>query len=49
MMTFTQRLQNGGKPHKVALVAVMRKMIVLINALLCDQRGWENRTPLTGV
>ena len=39
MMTFDQRLRNGGKPHKVALVAVMRKMIVLINALLRDQRG----------
>ena len=49
MMTFTQRLRNSGKPHKVALVAVMRTMIVLINALLRDQRGWENRTPLTGV
>jgi len=49
MIAFYQRLRNGGKPHKVALVAVMRKMIVLINALLRDQRHWENRTPLTGV
>ena len=49
MIAFYQRLRNGGKPHKVALVAVMRKMIVLINALLRDQRGWEDRTQLTGV
>ena len=49
MIAFYQRLRNGGKPHKVALVAVMRKMIVLINALLRDQRGWEDWTPLTGV
>jgi len=30
-------------------VAVMRTRIVRINARLRDQRGWENRTPLTGV
>ena len=40
---------DSGRLHKVALVAVTRKMIVLINALLRDQRDWENRTRLTGV
>jgi len=49
MVSVSQRLRTHGKPHKVALVAVMRKMIVLINALLRDQRGGEDRTPLTGV
>jgi len=49
MIAVSQRLRTGGKPHKVALVAVMRKMIVLINALLRDQRCWEDRTQLTGV
>ena len=29
-----------GKPKKVAIVAVMRKLIVLANALLRDQRNW---------
>ena len=30
----------AGKPNKVAIVAVMRKLIVLANALLRDQRNW---------
>ena len=30
----------AGKPKKVAIVAVMRKLIVLANALLRDQRNW---------
>lgn len=28
------RLRNAGKPHKLALVAVMRKMIVTLNAMI---------------
>lgn len=30
----------AGKPKKVAIVAVMRKLVVLANALLRDQRPW---------
>lgn len=30
----------AGKPKKVAIVAVMRKLVVLANALLRDQRAW---------
>jgi transposase len=33
-------LRKAGKPAKVAIVAVMRKLIVLANALLRDQRKW---------
>jgi transposase len=33
-------LRKAGKPAKVAIVAVMRKLIVLANALLRDQRMW---------
>lgn len=33
---FYQRLRSEGKPAKVALVAVMRKMIVVLNKLLKD-------------
>lgn len=40
--SFYQRLKNAGKPHKVALVAVMRKMIVILNAMVRDHRPWEN-------
>jgi transposase len=35
-------LIKAGKPKKVALVAIMRKLIILANALLRDRR---KRTP----
>ena len=38
------RLKGRGKCHKVALVAVMRRLIVTANALLRDRRMWEDRT-----
>ena len=39
------RLRERGKHHKVALVAVMRKLIVIANALLRDGRMWSERAP----
>ena len=38
-------LVEKGKPHKVALVAVMRKMIILANVLLRDDRKWSALAP----
>jgi transposase len=35
-----QALVAAGKPAKVALTAIMRKIIILANALLRDQRHW---------
>ncbi len=35
------QLKAAGKPSKVAITAVMRKLIVLANALLRDQRMWS--------
>jgi transposase len=35
-----QALVTAGKPAKVALTAIMRKLIILANALLRDQRHW---------
>ncbi len=35
-----QALLAAGKPAKVALTAIMRKLIILDNALLRDQRHW---------
>ncbi len=40
-----QRLKAAGKCHKVAIVAVMRKLIVLANALLRDGRPWAETAP----
>lgn len=33
-------LRDRGKPPKVAITAVMRKLLILANALLRDQRAW---------
>jgi len=35
-----ERLRNAGKPAKVALTAVMRKLLELANALVRDDRKW---------
>jgi transposase len=40
-----QRLLAAGKPRKVALVACMRKLIIILNAMVRDQRPWT--APLT--
>ena len=35
-----EQLVQAGKPRKVVLTAIMRKLIVLANALLRDGRKW---------
>ena len=40
-------LINAGKPAKVALVAVMRKLLILANPLIRDSRKWAPNSPLT--
>jgi transposase len=35
-----KQLMNAGKPSKVAVIAIMRKLIVLTNALLKANRSW---------
>jgi len=37
---FYERLRGEGKPPKVALIAVMRKFIILANVLLTENRLW---------
>ena len=37
------RLRAKGKPAKLALVAVMRKLVVLANVLVRDDRIWQSR------
>jgi transposase len=41
---FYQRLRAAGKPAKVALVAVMRKLLTIVNAMLAHQSRWQNQT-----
>jgi transposase len=38
---FYQRLRAAGKPPKVALVAVMRKLLTILNAMVKHQSRWQ--------
>ncbi|MET2832890.1 IS110 family transposase, partial [Mesorhizobium shangrilense] len=35
----------AGKPFKVAITAIMRRLILLANALLRDGRNWTQSLP----
>lgn len=39
---FYQRLVAAGKPKKVALVACMRKLLVILNAMVRTGKHWDN-------
>jgi transposase len=41
LRSFYERLLARGKARKVALVAVMRKLLVLLNAVVRDGRRWD--------
>ncbi len=44
LTAFYDRLKRAGKPGKVAIAAVMRKLLLLANALLRDGRKWTPRS-----
>ena len=44
---FYERLLAGGKPKKVALVACMRKLLVILNAMLRNRTPWRPSHALT--
>ena len=41
LKAFKQRLIDDGKKPKVAIVAVMRKLIVMLNAMVRDNAPWQ--------
>lgn len=41
MRSFYERLRAAGKSPKTALVAVMRKLVVTLNAIVRDSRPWS--------
>jgi len=41
LKVFYQHLLNAGKPKKLAIVACMRKFILILNAMIRDQRTWR--------
>lgn len=44
---FYERLKSRGKPHKVALVACMRKMLTILNAMIRESTPWTpERNPV---
>lgn len=45
LKVFYQRLRGRGKPPKVALVACMRKLLIILNAMLRDHTHWHDATP----
>jgi transposase len=38
---FYKRLRKAGKKPKVAIVAVMRKMVTMVNSMIKDNRKWQ--------
>jgi len=40
------RLVGAGKAKKVALVACMRKLLVILNAIVRDRKPWVDMTQL---
>lgn len=41
LRAFYRRLREAGKPGKVALVATMRKLLTILNAMMKHQRRWN--------
>jgi transposase len=42
LKAFRDRLIAAGKPKMVALIAVARKLLTILNAILRDQKPWQN-------
>lgn len=42
MRVFYERLVNAGKPKKVALVAGMRKLLTILNAMVKNHKSWDD-------
>ena len=41
---FRDRLLDAGKPKLVAIIAVARKLLIILNAILRDQKPWQPKT-----
>ena len=41
---FAERLKQSGKPAKVVIVACMRKLLTIMNAMLKNNTHWEQKT-----
>lgn len=41
---FANRLRVAGKPHKVIITSVARKLITIVNALVKSRQKWSSQT-----
>ena len=41
LKTFYARLTAAGKPKKAALIAVARKLLTILNAIVREQKPWQ--------
>ena len=39
---FAKRLKQKGKPHKLVIIAVARKLVIIVNALIRKNAMWNN-------
>lgn len=44
LKTFADRLRAAGKPHKVIITAVARKLVTIVNALVKSGQNWAAQT-----
>jgi transposase len=42
LKSFYRRLRDAGKPARLALVATMRKLLTILNAMLRDGKPWAS-------
>jgi transposase len=47
LKAFYRRLVDNGKPKMVALIAAMRKLLTILNAMVKNQTPWKNPAPAT--
>lgn len=47
LRAFYRRLREAGKPAKVALTAVSRKLLTILNAMIRDMKPWEPKMTTT--
>ena len=43
-MALYKRLVAAGKPHKLALIACTRKLVIYVNTVLARGTPWTSRT-----
>ncbi len=45
LKTLYQKLRTQGKPFKVAIIAVMRKLIAVLNRVMQRRTPWQEKCP----